>query len=258
MIKIFKNIFNITVNWNYFSAGHGKGPVDGVGASVKRSISTLVKSRRTVVNNALDFARAFQMKTSSSIKLMSVFEHEINHSLITLNADKLFADEPPAEGITSAHHVSVENGVTTLSPVHPIHSYTGVVAAQSQCVEQIPTNETTLEPAPSSENVSANSKPAGCRVGAFVVVCYEGIGEGFSIGVIDRILDAGKVRIKYMTSIGPNRFCWPPTDEFDEILFETILCNIKEPEFLYTGSRVILFMQASEYRKVVNLYLKIK
>ena len=31
-----KSLFGVSASWNYFEAGHGKGPCDGVGGSVKR------------------------------------------------------------------------------------------------------------------------------------------------------------------------------------------------------------------------------
>ena len=48
------NIFGMQCSWQYFEAGHGKGPCDGVGGSVKRSASTAIKSGR-VIQGAVDF-----------------------------------------------------------------------------------------------------------------------------------------------------------------------------------------------------------
>lgn len=43
------------LEWNFFAASHGKGAVDGIGGSVKRSVWIAVKSRKAIVNSALEF-----------------------------------------------------------------------------------------------------------------------------------------------------------------------------------------------------------
>ncbi|GFQ76814.1 retrovirus-related Pol polyprotein from transposon TNT 1-94 [Trichonephila clavata] len=55
------------LEWNFFAASHGKGAVDGISGSVKRSVWIAVKSRKAIVNSALEFyglARSLS-KTSS-------------------------------------------------------------------------------------------------------------------------------------------------------------------------------------------------
>lgn len=36
IVSRHKSLFSVSASWNYFEAGHGKGPCDGVGGSVKR------------------------------------------------------------------------------------------------------------------------------------------------------------------------------------------------------------------------------
>ncbi|GFQ92174.1 retrovirus-related Pol polyprotein from transposon TNT 1-94 [Trichonephila clavata] len=43
------------LEWNFFAASLGKGAVDDIGESVKRSVWIAVKSRRNIVNSALEF-----------------------------------------------------------------------------------------------------------------------------------------------------------------------------------------------------------
>ena len=40
---------------NYSAASHGKGPIDGLGAAVKRTAPNQVLTRKAVINNAEDF-----------------------------------------------------------------------------------------------------------------------------------------------------------------------------------------------------------
>lgn len=42
--------------WNFFAEKHGKGVVDGIGATLKSRVSNLITNRRATVKNAADFA----------------------------------------------------------------------------------------------------------------------------------------------------------------------------------------------------------
>lgn len=50
-----KEIFGVQARWNYFEAGHGKGPCDGLGGTTKRMADEAVRSGRTVIQHADDF-----------------------------------------------------------------------------------------------------------------------------------------------------------------------------------------------------------
>ena len=47
--------FSIDARSNYLESGHGKGPCDGLGASVKRSAGDAVKHGKCSIQNANDF-----------------------------------------------------------------------------------------------------------------------------------------------------------------------------------------------------------
>jgi hypothetical protein len=47
------------ITWSFFAASHGKGPVDGVGGSAKRSVWQAILSREVdSVRNAADFVNS--------------------------------------------------------------------------------------------------------------------------------------------------------------------------------------------------------
>lgn len=50
-----KEDFNCKDTWNFFETVHGKGPVDGVGGEVKRSVWWAILQGNTVVTNAENF-----------------------------------------------------------------------------------------------------------------------------------------------------------------------------------------------------------
>jgi len=47
--------FGIDARWNYLESGHGKGPCDGLGASVKRSAGDAIKHVKCSIQDANDF-----------------------------------------------------------------------------------------------------------------------------------------------------------------------------------------------------------
>ena len=44
------------MDWNFFGTAHGKGPVDGVGGTVKRTVWRRILQRRAIINSAEEFA----------------------------------------------------------------------------------------------------------------------------------------------------------------------------------------------------------
>lgn len=54
-LRFLENKHNVKIQWNYFATSHGKGPVDGIGGSVKRQVRQAVLSRKDHVYNATDF-----------------------------------------------------------------------------------------------------------------------------------------------------------------------------------------------------------
>ena len=51
--------FNFILKWNFFSTSHGKGAVDGIGCTVKRSAWREVRNGHVHVNTAEQYSYAF-------------------------------------------------------------------------------------------------------------------------------------------------------------------------------------------------------
>jgi len=68
-IDLFSKRHNIQLCWNYFATSHGKGPVDGVGGTLKRVATDKVRTRQCTINNMEDFVTAVQ---HSSIRVTPV------------------------------------------------------------------------------------------------------------------------------------------------------------------------------------------
>ena len=65
-----------TIQWYYNERHHGKGPMDGLGRTVKNIIFQQVKSKTCVINGAKDFAE-YANKTINGISCLYLAENEI-------------------------------------------------------------------------------------------------------------------------------------------------------------------------------------
>lgn len=54
-LTYFLQDFGVNGTWNFFATSHGKGAVDGIGGTVKRTVWRLVKSRQCIVSCAEQF-----------------------------------------------------------------------------------------------------------------------------------------------------------------------------------------------------------
>lgn len=45
---MLQSIYNIEISWSFFATSHGKGAVDGIGATVKRSVWTQINILKNI------------------------------------------------------------------------------------------------------------------------------------------------------------------------------------------------------------------
>ena len=65
--------FGAKAVWNYFEAGHGKGPCDGIGGTSKRLADEAVKQEKVSIQDASDFMKwAEENQLGSAIKFLFV------------------------------------------------------------------------------------------------------------------------------------------------------------------------------------------
>ena len=77
---------NIALQWNYNEAHHGKGPMEGVGATIKQVVYGLVKSRHININTAEEFAEEASKGVLSIKSLYLSQEDEIIEPSFVKNA----------------------------------------------------------------------------------------------------------------------------------------------------------------------------
>ena len=52
-----ESMYQVKARWNYFEAGHGKGPCDGLGGTAKRMADQAINQGHTAIQDAFDFFR---------------------------------------------------------------------------------------------------------------------------------------------------------------------------------------------------------
>ena len=99
LIAKFPAIFGLKASWSWLEAGHGKGPCDGVGGSVKKKADNLIKSG-VIIRDANEFCQAFE-GSSSTVKLLHV-----NPATIAESKKVMERWQPaPVPGLMSIHSV---------------------------------------------------------------------------------------------------------------------------------------------------------
>lgn len=72
--------FNIKITWHFFATSHGKGLVDGIGGTIKRSVWNFVKANENcVVSTASQFATV-AAERNPNITVASVTEEDVQNS----------------------------------------------------------------------------------------------------------------------------------------------------------------------------------
>ena len=85
--------------WNFSAASHGKGPIDGVGSTLKRQAMEKAQTRKCAINNASEFFNAVQ---ESNIKMAMINSTELEKYTKDY-IGKLFGNATPIQGISVYH-----------------------------------------------------------------------------------------------------------------------------------------------------------
>lgn len=73
------------MDWSFFATAHGKGPVDGVGGTVKRTVWRRILQKRVVVNSAKDFAEVAR-GSCPNVDILFVGKEEVDAGKVKLEA----------------------------------------------------------------------------------------------------------------------------------------------------------------------------
>lgn len=101
--------FKLKIIWNYFATSHGKGCIDGIGATVKHIVRKHIKARDCMVNSASDFIAAFN-RTESQIKVEEMTDENIAEENKVLRVSTVYKCAKDVRTIASAHQIQVIDG----------------------------------------------------------------------------------------------------------------------------------------------------
>jgi hypothetical protein len=109
IVQFFISKFSMQIEWNFFAEQHGKGVVDGIGAAVKQIAHTKIRSRRTNITNAKDFAAACE---GSAVNVILMTVEDVKNRQSALNVKKLVEKAKNIKNISIAHNIKfVENKI---------------------------------------------------------------------------------------------------------------------------------------------------
>ena len=207
-----------SLDWSFFATAHGKGPVDGVGGTVKRAVWRRILQEKVVVNSAHEFYQCAQ-QCCPNVCMQFVQSSEI--AQVRSELEGLWAaNEPRRIPVTHDLHFAKAASSTSLlvsavSPflMVPVNHVTPDISVPSRAVQIFHSQEA------SSSVVPSNDSPAvTVEVDKYYAVDYV---NRFYIG---RVLKPGsktdywcmKFLHQYMRN-GEVRFHWPRAADCDEV-----------------------------------------
>ena len=275
--------FGIKASWQYFEAGHGKGPCDGVGGTTKRLADSAVKRQTVIIQNAEDFynwgkCQESQIKydfvpqskcDDARNELQGMKTKQIKgtidiHSVVTLGLGEIavrntscFCKNCFDDG---EFHPSCDGWrVFNLPP-------TPEVAGEPDPVEDAPLQQGTQavnEPGPiaAAEDADNEVTPASVSetnsysVGSYVAAEYN---KKWFIGkVLEFDPDDKEYNISFMeassSKVG-NIFKWPRQEDIIWVPNASVLCGISDP--VPHGKRKMFKIPEVDVKRVLELFEK--
>ena len=98
---------NIEIQWNFFYTSHGKGPVDGIGGSLKHHVWSKVLSRKCLVKDAESFVAAASGMRNVIVQEMKPKEITVRNEGLHVSA--VFTQAKAISGIAKMHFLKVVN-----------------------------------------------------------------------------------------------------------------------------------------------------
>ncbi|XP_013401704.1 uncharacterized protein LOC106167464 [Lingula anatina] len=247
--------YGMPATWNYFESGHGKGPCDGVGGTVKRLADQAVNAQKANIQDAEDFYVWAQNSNLRSIKFFFVQKDACDREAEDLKKCTLL----PVKGTMSLHackkidddlHISktscycdicLNGGNCTNWTKANISRRSRPEASQKSSTEdQIPQEEhlqnvtsgeteaqreTSVDP----QNVSREESPIGSEFhnDEYVAAIYSG--EWYIGKVLQNDREENELEISFMEKTKDN-YKWPTSPDIIWVPYENILCKVSDPE----------------------------
>lgn len=104
LISMFPSLFQLQGTWSWLESGHGKGPCDGVGGSIKNKADNLVKTK-SIISNAHEFCSAIS-KQDTKMTLIRIDDSQVEEAKAEISRWK----PQPVKGVSRMHTIVPING----------------------------------------------------------------------------------------------------------------------------------------------------
>ena len=155
-LAVSSRVFGVKIQWHFFATSHGKGPVDGIGGTVKRVVENRVRIRSAIVQNAHSFVRVANEHTEK-IQVIEMTQADIDQNAKNMDLSELWSSVPSISKILGIHFCrvisesSVECKSTSRDPTNHVYAF---------CGRKV------------DEAMETESPPALYSPGAFVKIAY--------------------------------------------------------------------------------------
>lgn len=243
------NIYDIGARWNYFEAGHGKGPCDGLGGTTKIMADEAIRSVRVVIQDPKDFYNWAINSSLKGIKFLFVSSDDCQRAGIILEARSVI----PLKGTFKLHAV-VGLGEDKVA-FNEVSCYCQICVKGKDVCEDWKThslaangksksdkkdttddsvaivhNTVTTDPSASDvETLTQSGLLRDVQIGDYVAAVYEG---DWYIGKVQQIDEVdNEIEVKFMKKKSDDIFQWPKDDDEDVLWIapKKFICKVKEP-----------------------------
>jgi len=188
----------IQLQWNFFATSHGKGTVDGIGGTVKRSVWRHVKARRSSAFNAKEYAAiAKQRNPNITIKFVSQDEIAEKQEMLNQHWDGVF--HVPR---THTLHAIKPSGPTLISVAETSDGDFHAVKIREESNESVQDEE--MDEVNSPDETREETSGPSYSAGQWVLVAYDG--SAYPGQVLD--VNDDEVQVSAMERVG-RIWRWP-------------------------------------------------
>lgn len=210
---------DVKLSWNFFATSHGKGVVDGIGGTVKRTGWRHVKAEKHHITSTQEYATfANELCQNILVQYIPKDEVEKNHAFLDVRWDGVLSVPGTQQLHCIKSHGKDKLQVSDITDAGHFNIYQ--IRRSQQDQQQLPSvHETT----PEQDNISYTenpSPPEQLKVGEWVIVNYEG--EKFPGEITSTSSENQEVEVRVMHKSGGG-WKWPTCED-------KIFCEVEDVE----------------------------
>ena len=237
------NCHGVKLVWNFFATSHGKGPVDGVGGTLKRIAAEKVRSRQCIINGMIDFVAAVR---DSSITVTPMTADAVKQRERELRLDDVFGEAEAVKGISDFHcfEWQYDDLITK--------QYCSEVLVSPKSTQAIIPSTSAVNHGSSNELEADATRTILTQIGHWYAVYWRDSDYWFVGRVIQQTEHLVKLEFIHQTSEGVNRF--KTANDIDIIPVDDVLTEVHAPTPVSSSRCSLLHLTDEDYNAVINSY----